>query len=256
LSERIGIEYGENYDLKISEITSTLSMAQIILFVEKFSDVKNKLKDAYIIQLPFELALAEICMTPANTSDSIPIPTQKTETESAVNIKKKINSVEEKQEVESTKTSNINLSDSDIKLKWKEVLVRIKKHNHSLSFILRVSEPRELSNGKLILAFKYKFHKDRVSDEQIKLLVNKVVGEVFGFNISIEPIIDESMNVNSNSLVSEEEGGSPSSLQPNLQQEESAEEGGVTEDAETEGSGDDNKMINSLLNTFGGKVVK
>ncbi len=243
LSERIGVEYGENYDLKIGDITQNLTLNQIILFIEKFSDIKSKLKDAYIIQLPFELVLAEICMDKTNPVSTI-LKTQPEE-----GVKKKITNNIIKQENVASNTAPTTLNKSDIKLKWNEVLVKIKQHNHSLSFILRVCEPRELVGNKLCLAFKYKFHKDRVNDTQIKALVDKVVSEVYGMNILVDPVIDDAMEVNNNSLVSDDNSSSNEA-----KTEVSVEEN--KEDLNDGGNEGDNKqMINNILDTFGGKVV-
>lgn len=231
LSEKIGIEYGENYDIKISDLTKILNLNQIIFFIEKFSDIGNKLKNAHIIQLPFELALAEICasqdnLAPLTGLDKKPLLAENLNKNKQANVNK----------------SSAKLNKEAIASKWNEVLIKIKKYNHSLSFILRVCEPREFNDGKLFLAFKYKFHKDRVSDAQIKTLVEKVVSEVYGVDILIEPIIDETMDVNSNSLVSEEN-------------KEINGDGSVGRGQEEKKSDNNDQMINNILNTFGGKVV-
>jgi len=42
-----------------------------------------------------------------------------------------------------------------------------------MRFVLRVCEPRGLKNNQLCLAFKYKFHKDRINDMNLKALAEK-----------------------------------------------------------------------------------
>jgi hypothetical protein len=108
------------------------------------------------------------------------------------------------------------------------VLVKAKSYNHSLSFILRVCQPRSLQAGQLCLAFKYKFHKDRVGDQQIKAMVEKVLKEVYGAHLTIEAMIDENIEI---------ENGN----------------GNGNGNANGQAAGDD--MVNNLLKTFGGKVV-
>jgi len=88
--------------------------------------------------------------------------------------------------------------------------------------------------NQLCLAFKYKFHKDRVSETAIKNIVEKVMREVYGIGLEIEAVVDENLEVAANKLVSDE----PLDLKkPPI---EPSEQG---------------KMIDNLLKTFGGKVV-
>ncbi|MFH1772882.1 MAG: hypothetical protein ABH818_00780 [Patescibacteria group bacterium] len=130
----------------------------------------------------------------------------------------------------------LNVSFEQIIDRWNEVLAKIKQYNHSLSFILRVCQPRSLDNDQLCLAFKYKFHRDRVSENNIKILVEKVLNQIFNASIMVNAIVDENMEVASSKLVSDE----PVELinkQP---------------DSKNENQSD---LIDNLLKTFGGKVV-
>lgn len=233
LTGQLGIEYGESYDLKIAEAVKDIDLPTIISYIEKFSEARNRIKDSYILQLPLELAIADICLPKAN-----PVVLTKTASSNQP-------VTENRAEIKTIKSNlgNSNISQADIKGKWGELLVKIKQYNHSLSFILRVCEPRDINGNELCLAFKYKFHKDRINDIQTKNLVEKVISEVYGADIIIKPIIDEELEVNSNSLVSSE----PISLEKK------------TEDAIESvqpAPSENNDTINNILKTFGGRIVK
>ena len=43
------------------------------------------------------------------------------------------------------------------------------------------------AKSKICLAFKYKFHKDRIGEAEIKNIVEKVLHEVYGAQLTIEP---------------------------------------------------------------------
>jgi len=124
----------------------------------------------------------------------------------------------------------------EIKNRWHEVLARVKKYNHSLSFILRVCQPRDIAGRELCLAFKYKFHKDRVNNIQVKGLVENILSEVYGQPLSIQAIIDETLEINSNSLV--------------------APVAEIKEDSSKKEGEAERNMLDNLLKTFGGKIVK
>jgi len=156
------------------------------------------------------------------------------------------NSAIEKKKVINTGS---NISKEIILSKWNEVLALVKKYNHSLSFILRVCQPREINGNKLCLAFKYKFHKDRISENNIRAIVEKVLEEVYGHTILVEALIDESIEVN-NDGVSVYSGVSPVDVTKKIEEKNGEEDKKKSDDAGGE------NMINNLLKTFGGKIVK
>jgi len=125
--------------------------------------------------------------------------------------------------------------------KWNEVLIHIKKHNHSLIFILRVCEPRDIVGNKLCLAFKYKFHKDRINDVSIKGIIEKVLLEVYGQPINVEAIVDENLDVE---VVNEAKEDQATNAQPFLNTDNKAED-----------KKDNDDLIDNMLKTFGGKVI-
>jgi hypothetical protein len=132
-----------------------------------------------------------------------------------------------------------NIDKGKILAKWSEVLAKIKKYNHSLSFILRVCEPRDISGTRLCLAFKYKFHKKRMEEANIRAMVEKVLAEVYNMPITIEAVIDESLEV-----------GDIQGTNARTAQAGSAE---TREHDENKDSG--SNMIDNLLKTFGGKII-
>jgi hypothetical protein len=150
--------------------------------------------------------------------------------------------------------SNLCLSCAEVREKWPEFLVKIKKHNHSLSFVLQNCEPQAMDSGTLRLMFKYKFHQDRVNDESIKGLIEKTLAEVFGSGISLVSVLDENMEIKKYSSATSESGdvnssdsSSTATNSVSSQQEMSATEQKVKEK--------EPNLLNNLLNAFGGEVI-
>ena len=268
LAEKLGLELGESLEIKINEVSKDLSLNQLVIFIEQFIKARGELKGSFVIQLPVELAVIRLCSgvnaTLAASRDrgqasvapsSISQPQQNIRPfgdapsnsagrqdrpiiASALNQTIKSQSVAPTPNVKAKEVANINKE--QVLEKWNEVLAKVKKYNHSLSFILRVCEPRQIDGNQLCLAFKYKFHKDRVSDINIKSIVEKVLGEVYSAPLTIEAIIDESLDVGdqtADNAVAKEETRA-----------------GVGQAENKEGT--QGKMIDNLLKTFGGKVVE
>ncbi len=239
LSTQFTNEYGEALEIRINESAKLFSLEQIIDYTEKFILAKSSLKDYFIEQLPIELVIAEICSSQSTVNFIPKVAETKTPNDTPIINKMPIN----KPVDNFVNTDNeVNLSIEQIMAKWNEVLAKIKQHNHSLSFILRVCQPRNISGNQLNIAFKYKFHKERVGEVNIKNIVEQVIAQVYGVQIMINPIVDETIEVASNKLVSDEPANLNSEVavtEKNIKKEDEANQG----------------TIDNLLKTFGGKVV-
>ncbi|MDD4900758.1 MAG: DNA polymerase III subunit gamma/tau [Patescibacteria group bacterium] len=241
LAEKLSLEMGEAMELKINQLARELNVEQILKIMEKLIKAAADLKADFIKQLSLEMAIVEICALPAPSSLRI-IPRDavaqkftayRTAANSAKPVADKIGAVE----------TPINVTDSQIMEKWNEVLAKVKQYNHSLSFILRVCQPKNLTGNQLCLAFKYKFHRDRVSEAAVKNIIEKVLNQVYGAPLVIEAMIDENLEVAASKLISDE----PVDLKQPAALNESA---SAKATADKQGN-----MIDNLLKTFGGKVV-
>ncbi|MEK7203432.1 MAG: DNA polymerase III subunit gamma/tau [Patescibacteria group bacterium] len=273
LMEKLAIELGEAMELKINQISKDITLDQALIYIEKFIKVRNELKDDFIQQLPVELAIAELSIAPLARVNPIKESHSFTQLDSKNDYQLKssfsnktspllnsisdasriiqpdwrknspikptapaINKINPKQQTMRDNINILNISHKQIVDRWDEVLVKIKQHNHSLSFILRVCQPRSFNNNQLCLAFKYKFHRDRVSENNIKALVEEILFQIFGAPIIIEAIVDENIEVAPSKLVSDELV-ELKAKQPNSKSENKE------------------NLIDNLLKTFGGKVV-
>lgn len=244
LSEKWGSELGESMEIEISKASREFDLRRIIEAIEKFNQAKNKISESFITQLPIEIAITELCLAPAS-----PVFTPQATPPKTAPV---VNSQEP------VKTSNAPIVKNGEKVnkevilnRWSEVLARVKTYNHSLSFILRACQPRDVNGNQLCLAFKYKFHKDRIDETNIRQIVEKVLMEVYGQNITIEAVIDEGMesaDMGSTSLPQEEKN-----VPENISDAKNVDTQIKNED---KGGNDEKNMIDNLLKTFGGKVVE
>jgi hypothetical protein len=119
------------------------------------------------------------------------------------------------------------------------------------------------------MAFKYKFHKERLADVKIREVMEKVLFEVFEKPLTIEAVIDEMMeskqstatpdNISLDPEENPHEEAQKVEEAPEIKEEESSQDENNNLDSVTEkqiekpeeGKG----MIDDLLKTFGGKVV-
>lgn len=250
LSVKMGLDMGADVEARLSELGSGLSLVQIVQFIEKFLDARGKLGSSFIKQLPLEMAIISLCVGSAQSPEagiSVPRPAMKFAGAFAKDAQSGAPAAEAAQTI--VKSSISQLSKEDLVSKWHEVLAKIKSHNHSLSFILRVCEPRSIDGNQVCLAFKYKFHKDRLGDSNIKQIVEKVLHEVYGHQLLVEAIVDETLA----------SGEGPQTAQPDMSMADMPDNPDAPfpdeNPAQSDGKIADDQIVDSLLKTFGGKVV-
>jgi DNA polymerase-3 subunit gamma/tau len=232
LSDWLGLELGEALEVRLSQISKGLTQEQLLAFLEQSIKVLSELKSSFIIQLPLELMIARICTAPAQ-----PVAVAPSTAAAAPTATPSAAAATEAPAPKSEVISSGNLDYELILSKWNEFLVRIKTYNHSLSFILKVCQPKSLNGSELCLAFKYKFHKDRIMDPNIKSLLERVLHETYSTSLTIEAVIDEQLEVTAGGDAPKAEA--PAAAQP----------------AEAPAKEGNDKMVDNLLKAFGGKVV-
>lgn len=246
LTQRLGLELGESLEIKINQVSQDLTAGKLIVFIERFIKAKNELKGSFIVQLPMELAVIELCS--AMPAASYPAPRTQSGGNNYSVPSGSLASGGVKQapapaaeQFQGEVSGNIGLD--QIIAKWNEVLAKVKQYNHSLSFILRVCRPNNINGGRLQMAFKYKFHKDRVDEPNIKSIIEKVLQQVYGMPLTVSALVDENL------VLDHERAPKTAESKPADNGAAGAEGGGKSDGDEKNG------MIDNLLATFGGKIV-
>jgi DNA polymerase III subunit gamma/tau len=244
LGERLGLDIGESFEMKINDLKKDLDAGYLIVILEKFIAAIGEMKNSFIIQLPVELAIAELCLEKNAPLRSASMPAEgMAKPHSAKSASEPAKIIPP---VQSVNFSEASLPDREkINSRWSEVLAKIKKYNHSLSFILHLCQPKSVSGNKICLAFKYKFHKDRINEAKMKEIVQNVLREVYNAPLLIEAVIDENIEIEEHSAVS----AAGNTAVPEID---------MTVDVEPDSDDDApaaNDMMSDLLKTFGGKIV-
>lgn len=233
LDSSLGLDWEEGLEKSLSSITANLGLEQIITITRSFLSVASDMRSPLIPQLPLEIAIGELCLDNAGTvaPASISSPS-KPLAENPVPTPPRPAA---KQPPKPAAASHLSLVAAEVLSRWPELLVKIKKHNHSLSFVLQNCEPRGIDDGCLKLAFKYKFHQDRINDPNIKGIMDGVLAEVYGPGLTYATVLDESMSAKHQDDDEDEDETAVAPAAPNA-----AEAGGLMSD---------------LLKTFGGEVI-
>jgi len=283
LAGNLGLDLGENLEKNLNQAAENLSWEQLLFFSRRFIEVFNDNKASVVPQLPLELAVVELCLGAnrplTSTNDTPPNSTRPRPTGNPVNpssssaggstgssssprsVNKKTDVIQEPMSshsipVAAASSETICLSAEEVSARWPEFLVKIKKYNHSLSFVLQNCQPRGIEDNELSLTFKYKFHQDRINDASIRSIVEKTLAEVFGVRLSVRSIIDENLDLrrdnglatNGESVGDLEESGLVLESKP-VASNQASSASAVSNGQPTSG------LMADLLKSFGGEVI-
>lgn len=241
LAESLGLDLGSSLEMRILELSNNLDNEKIISYLEAFLHLYHNHNNSFIAQLPLEMKIVELCLT--NKTVVMPPKAKNDSLSDSLSLKK-----ETSKDVPEAKINydlNCNLTATEVLARWPEFLARLKGANHSLSFILQNCRVEGVSYGKLALVFKYKFHRDRISDPNIRPLVEKSLLEVYGVCLGLNLIIDENLNLDEINSVA----ASSAAAENTETSEQKKSENNQEDNASADG------LLNNLLQTFGGEVI-
>lgn len=231
LSTLLGLDLSEKIEIKISELNRQFSLNDLVKITEEFMSVSKELSSALIAQLPLELAIINLCQgAEIKIKNDIVSEIKKekiVEVEAAEETKEKIEEMEVKEIIvekiiktdKNISSSKTIISVSDIESHWSEFITKLKPHNHSLFSVLQSCKVNAVDGQMVCLSFKYKFHKDRLDNPDMKKIVEEVLRDIFQTDLKVQTSVDKDLEINNKS------------------------------------NNKNNEVIDNLLKNFGGQVI-
>ena len=200
LSEEKLIEFRKN--------VNQVPLEKILSLIDVFEKSLEKFKQTTFPQLPLELAVAELYTksSPSLSSQKNIQSPESTHQDNNENIVKKnktqpknkyskkplvnkkpptiSNSTTQSTATKKTVTSS-NIDLGKIMEKWSNVLEAIKPFNHSIHAFLKNCTPCGLKEDTLFIKTKYDFYKDKLSEAENKLTLQKVIAKIFGVSLKV-----------------------------------------------------------------------
>ncbi|MCX6793133.1 MAG: DNA polymerase III subunit gamma/tau [Candidatus Falkowbacteria bacterium] len=245
LGANLGQELGEAIQNRIEPLLSKLEPDFLSASIERFINAGKEIKDAPFAQLPLELAIVDLCYGRLFSSDSVIAPLAPRPNPVAAPLRRPTANIAaapvSRPKAGPEEPIAVNADPEAIKGAWQELLVRVKQHNHSLSFVLKSCQFMGIEGSGLKLAFKHKFHHDRINEPAIRQLVENLLGEIMGRRIVVETTLDPNLVLVENIASVAVDATAPSAASV---------AGAAVAAAEI-----DSSVIDNLLKTFGGRVV-
>ena len=190
----------------VQDLAKKLSIGEIVMLLELFQKSLERFKESTIPQLPLEMAAIEwhLSKNPqiADTPKTEPQLTQQENVPQEVSTPKEIQSETQQpkqkqvakeaelkkemvREEEKPKGPIRNVSLDEVMEKWSKILEEVKPHNHSIHAFLKNCVPAGIADNKLYIKTKYDFYKDKLSEINNLLTVQKVIGTIFDTTVKL-----------------------------------------------------------------------
>ena len=195
----VGMQTSEEINKELNALVRQVSKSRWQSILTVWLKTENTWRQSEFVQLPLELAIAEICQF--NEPESVPVATKTLASQASAEPVNK--AIEFKQDKPAPIQSVAGVFDlKAVKAKWPEVINKLQDFNHSLSFILSVAKLTSLTGNTLTVTFQYKLHRDRVNDRKVKTSIEEVMKDVYKTDLVLDTVIEEVNNKNSGDLLS------------------------------------------------------
>ncbi len=261
--ENIDLDIDESLQDEVIKLSNKFTKEQIVKLIDIFIKSLESIKTSLIDQLPLEIAVIEIFEyvlkedeesnkekgenhkdSGLQRKDEIKMKDNNTKDFSSDQQEKKEqteNKENELKEEQSKDQQKLNLQ--NIKNKWSEFLQEVKELNSGLSCILSPGKLVDFRDNKLIIAFKHRFNKDKLSENKNKSKIKSAIRKVYKQDLGIEFVFDKNLDVD---IVFEQ------NLEQNFIKENNEKFRKVDK---TEKNDNSINSLDNVLNLFGGEIV-
>lgn len=251
LSKNFSFELTPEQIEKLKKLSQKSTTAEILKIIDSIAENQNKIKSSFIAQLPLEIAIVKtISHKSLKPKEHENIRTLEHKNMRIINKNEKSNKQEfhsnpplEKKHgrKKSEKQSSNSISIEAVKDNWNKLLEDVKPHNHSLNALLINCQPASVEDNIVKIAVKYSFYKDKINEERNKLIIEKVLGNIFNSDVRIKAL-------------SEEEAGIKIVTSPPATPERS--NGGRGNQKPITSNNRDNSLLDDAMKIMGGKIVE
>jgi DNA polymerase III subunit gamma/tau len=201
LGQKLSYEITKERLEQIKKQLASISTSEILDFIGLLQENTEKFKSSPIPQLFLEVSIAKLASQNTTAPATQPLEEIKKkiiiEPQSPVAEKKEKNIPEKSQNkppvTEKPKSaSNNSFADIDLVISsWTEIIDSLKSYNHSLSSVLKMSQPALIDENFLILKTKYDFYKDKLVEMTNRLTIEKAIDKITGVDLKLKSLTEK-----------------------------------------------------------------
>jgi DNA polymerase III subunit gamma/tau len=201
LSSLFSLELTKEQIKELETEAKDYSTKTILAMIENLIETQKNVRSSFIPQLPLEMAiiksgsLADYAEVPNNVSVSAE---KISSNKKPANPKAEPAPIKEEPvavETPSKKEAYNEVDILQIKDNWGNILKATRPHNHSLMALLSNCEPIRIEDGKILIATKYSFYKDKLNGKSIRPIIEEVIDKILNSRVSVRFVTEEEAGV-------------------------------------------------------------
>ncbi|MDI6778528.1 MAG: DNA polymerase III subunit gamma/tau [Patescibacteria group bacterium] len=190
LGKKLSYELTKERLEKINKQISSIEISEILDLINTLQENIEKFKNSPIPQLYLEVSLAKItCRRPTSTNTAVPKVRPSEKKNNTFSAKK-----QKMAPLQKSEGSTFGNSGEDFDLvfsRWPDIIESLKSYNHSLSSVLKMSQPMLIEGKYLILRTKYSFYNDKITDTQNRLTIEKAIDKITGVDLKVKAMTEK-----------------------------------------------------------------
>lgn len=206
-----GMEFTRDEQRVLEDIFGQVSVERLVVMIDTLLARSALFKTSPIIQLPLELAAAELCTeSQSNQPPAPPVlpppPTAKTETTAVAPAPKKptvplppavaavADSTPAVVSVSPAPVGTVTLA--AVREAWLPMSDELNDSHHSLSLILRLGKPLQMQGNEVMVGFQFPLHQEIVANAKNILTVSETLSSMLGSAVVVVPIVSDQAKIN------------------------------------------------------------
>jgi len=196
LGEKLSYEITKERLAQIKKQIANFETAEILNFINILQENTERFKSSPLPQLFLEVSIASLGSSTDESwqpkaANNIQAPAAitkiKKNPEKEGSRLEKIEPKKQKDTAKSPDSSDFDLVFSN----WPAVIESLKSYNHSLSSVLKMSQPALIEENYLVLKTKYDFYKEKIADTQNRLTIEDAVDKITGVHLKIKTLTEK-----------------------------------------------------------------
>jgi len=189
------------------------SIRHLLRALHVFNRARQEMRTALQPRLPLEMALVEVILKAGQEQTSTeylsppPRPAAKRSSRRAratEEMEAKTPEVEEPPSAPSPVQEQLGLA--GVRAAWPDILQQVRSRSVTTEALLKACEPTGIEEGRIILGFRYPFHRDKAEQEANRALIEEAVSSVLGEVHAIRCVLGRVERANTPPSPSREKG--------------------------------------------------
>ncbi len=210
--EMFAFDLDEERKKKMMEWASLAETQKLVAAIEMLLEKRRDMKTSHPLQLPLELAVVRLCEggdSGRRTADggqrTVAKPVVHANVAARVDFSSESATVDEALRLAHIESTNVPApapvsfpepighvtTVAALKAIWAECIRRAGDESHALPYLLGVGEPVDIQGKRIKIGFDFAFHKDKLNEDKNRKMLEKAIGSLLNAAVFVEGVLLE-----------------------------------------------------------------